>query len=172
MSTENNTPEKRVKLSPGGYARERRGQWIGGWSYVVRYNDPVVCDSGSVRSKSEYRMELMGAVNGLKSLTGQCEVELFTGCEYLSDGARRLLHQRRSDPFVSGVHAGTIKNGDLWKEFELLLQVHHVEIRWVPFRTKNLDSRDARAAAQRASYHLSDPVSRSSSPAIVEALRG
>lgn len=150
MSTNSKIPEKRVKLSPGGSANNRRGQWIGGWSYVLRYGEHTIRPHGCEWSKSEVRMELIGAVNGLRRLKYPCQVELFTGCEYLSDGIRRLRRRSRSDPFVAGVHLGTGKNADFWRKMEQLLQVHQVEIRWVPFRTKSVDSRDARASARNA----------------------
>lgn len=146
------TPEKRVRLSPGGYARNRRGHCKGGWSYKLRYKDKTICPHGSEPSKSEYRMELLGAVKGLKQLKYPCQVELRTGCEYLSTGARCLRRHSGSDPFVAGVHSGTVRNADLWKEFEFLCSIHQVEICWVPFRSKDRDSDDARSSARNASY--------------------
>ena len=121
-------PEKRVELSPGGYTRERRGKSTGAWSYLLRHYSVVAADYGSIPSKSEYRMELMGAVKGLQRLKYPCQVELRTGCEYLSDGVRRLQRGRKSDSFVGAVFMGTAKNSDLWKEIESLIKIHRVKV--------------------------------------------
>jgi len=152
MDTYRKTPEKRVELSPGGYSRERKGHSKGGWAYVLRYRDHMICRNGSEPSKSERRMELLAAVNGLKQLKEPCQVELHTGSEYISDGVRSVLRRKRSDPFMAAVHQGTAKNADLWKDFEALCEIHQVERRWVPCRSKHMDSDHARSSARNQSY--------------------
>jgi ribonuclease HI len=143
---------KWVSLSPGGYSRQCQGRWNGAWAWVLRCGDHEKRASGSVVSKSEYRMELTATINALKCLKFPCHVEIFTACEYLSNHARRLLQPKRSDEFVREVWYGKAKNADLWKDFQELSRTHRIEICWVGFRSNHRDSSAARGAARIASY--------------------
>ena len=155
---DNNTievpPSKRVDLSAGGAVRKygRRGA---GWGCVLRYKRKVRVIDGSAVSKSEFRMELLGIVNGLKQLKYPCAVKLHTATEYLLHAAGQLLRPRTSYLFVGAVHDGTAKNADLWREFQELSKQHWITTCWVPARSRHEDICRARNAAWIGSSGIS-----------------
>ena len=141
---------KFVDLTARGYVNEGRYRLRAGWASKLRCGKHSRILSGSERSKSERRLELLGIVSGLKALKYSCDVTIHTATEYISDGAYAMLGGKGT--FAERVHAGTAKNGDLWAEFEELTQPHSISIAWEYRRGDNDDDGTARFAARMAAY--------------------
>jgi ribonuclease HI len=140
---------KRVDLTARGYVRGG-GRPGAGWACILRHDKHRKCLTGSAASRSEWRMEVLALVSGLKALKYACEVNLHTGTHYVSDSASELIRGRRSSQFVASVAAGTANNSDLWREFRLLAEQHRITVVWVGARSRHPDDSAARMAARWA----------------------
>lgn len=103
----------------------------GGWGTIIVYSNVEKELSGGEAHTTNNRMELSGAIAGLKALKEPCEVTLTSDSKYLVDG------------ITKGWAAGWRKNGwrkadkkpalnpDLWGELLDLLEIHRVTFNWV-----------------------------------------
>jgi ribonuclease HI len=108
----------------------------GGWGAILRYKDKEKEMSGGEAETTNNRMELLGVINALSALKEPCEVELFTDSQYISRAinegwikAWKKNGWKRKD--------GELKNIDLWKELDSLLQKHRVAVNWVKGHAEN-----------------------------------
>jgi len=141
-----------VNLSPGGwvtkYSRPRAG-----WACVLSYKNCQKTIEGPGSGKSEFRMELLGLVNGLRQLKRPCTVVLHTATEYLRQCVNELLRPRCKNTFPGDVWSGRAKNFDLWREFEEVRRNHRIRTNWVPTRSKHKGSYAARNSARHGALH-------------------
>ena len=117
-----------VTLFTDGACRGNPGP--GGWGYILKH--PA---SGSEREHSggepettNNRMELMGVISGLSALNKPTRVTVVTDSTYVAKGATEWRHgwkrngwQRREKGRLKPV-----KNDDLWKRLDELLDRHDV----------------------------------------------
>ena len=160
---EGHSPE--VDLTAGGYSFVSLFHPpSAGWGVVLKWKKHrVLADAtwesyvetevmqGAACSRSEFRMELLGIVNGLKRLSEPTIVNLHTRESYILDCGKQMLRPRARYPFVANVYKGTAKNADLWNEFQSLSKKHGVRLFPIPKGHSHQDSRRAISAASDAS---------------------
>jgi ribonuclease HI len=102
---------------------------VGGWAAVLRYRGQYKEISGGEGCSTNNRMELTAAIRALETLKRASRVVLHTDSEYLQKGVtewlpgwKRLNWRRKT---------GEIKNIDLWRRLDELVQSHDVAWRWV-----------------------------------------
>jgi ribonuclease HI len=128
----------------GGYARAlvrlfTDGACIGnpgpgGWAFLLKH--PVSGRSkeghGGEHHATNNRMEITAVIRGLEALKGPTQVELFSDSDYVVQaiaawiGRWKLFGWRKSP---KAKHQ--IKNVDLWRRLDELLQIHTVTAQWV-----------------------------------------
>lgn len=102
----------------------------GGWAAILRYGENIRELSGGEAETTNNRMELQGVIAGLEALKEPCAVELWSDSQYivnaLNNGWLRDWKRRgwrRRD--------GELKNPELWRTLDGLLQRHMVAAHWV-----------------------------------------
>ena len=102
---------------------------VGGWGAILVYRGTERALSGSDPETTNNRMEMMAAIEALSALKRPCKIALYTDSEYLKKGItewmpgwKRRNWQRKG---------GAIKNIDLWKRLDALVQQHEIQWRWV-----------------------------------------
>ena len=75
-------------------------------------------------------MELQAAIEGLKALSGPCEVQLYTDSQYLQQGMRAWLANWKRNGWRTA-DKKPVKNVDLWQQLDVLVQQHRVTWHWV-----------------------------------------
>lgn len=98
----------------------------GGWGVVMRYNGVEKELSGGEPETTNNRMEMTAAIEGLKALKRSCRVDLYTDSKYLQQGVHEWMPGWKAKGWPS-----RIKNQDLWKALDTLLQKHDVRFHWV-----------------------------------------
>ena len=68
----------------------------------------------------------MAAIRGLEALKRACRVDIYTDSKYLQQGVMEWMPGWKAKGWPS-----RIKNQDLWKELDLLLQKHDARFHWV-----------------------------------------
>src|ERR1035441_3424872 len=84
---------KKVQIITDGACLGNPGP--GGWAAVLRFNDLKKEIWNSEKHTTNNRMELTAAIEGLKSLREQCEVEVVTDSEYVKNGITEMWNSAK-----------------------------------------------------------------------------
>ncbi len=124
----------------------------GGWAAVLRYGPAEKELSGGETETTNNRMELTAVIRALEALKEPCAVTVYTDSQYISRAMTEgWLKKWKAAGFTK---KGGLKNAELWRELDALLQKHAVTFQWVKGHADNeLNNRcDALAVAQRDKY--------------------
>jgi ribonuclease HI len=103
----------------------------GGWGAVLRYGDAVrEIRGGEATTTTNNRMELMGAIQALESLTRPSQVVLHTDSSYVRNGIQTWLAKWKRNGWLTAGRQ-PVKNADLWQRLEDAIGAHEVEWLWV-----------------------------------------
>ncbi len=102
----------------------------GGWACILLCGDAERELRGSDPRTTNNRMELTAAINGLRALREQCEVELITDSQYLKQGITEYLPRWRTNGWCTS-GGRPVQNQDLWQELDELVQRHVIHWVWV-----------------------------------------
>ncbi len=98
----------------------------GGWGAILRWNGHEKELSGGEAQTTNNRMEMMAAIMALETLRKPSAVKLYTDSEYLQKGVTQWMAGWKKKGWPA-----RIKNQDLWKRIDSLMQTHKVEFHWV-----------------------------------------
>ena len=124
----------------------------GGWAAVLCYGAAKKELSGGERETTNNRMELTAVIRALEALRERCTVTVYTDSQYISRALNEgWLSKWKAAGFTK---KGGLKNAELWRALDGLLQEHEVTFHWVKGHAENeLNNRcDALAVAQRDRY--------------------
>jgi ribonuclease HI len=102
----------------------------GGWGAILIWggHEKELC-GGEIHTTNN-RMELMGAIMALESLTRPCEVELFTDSKYVQTGITEWVAGWKRRGWLTA-DKKPVKNVELWRRLDAARQRHEVSWRWV-----------------------------------------
>ena len=87
--------------------------------------------SGGEAVTTNNRMELLGAIEGLRALRFPCKVTLTSDSRYLVDGITKGWAQKwKANGWIKSDKKPAL-NKDLWEELLQLLEIHQVTFVWV-----------------------------------------
>jgi ribonuclease HI len=103
----------------------------GGWAFILRHvaSGKQIERSGGEPNSTNNRMELTAVVEGLKALKRPCRIELFTDSVYVGKGIRQWIAKWKTAGWRRRENGELmpIKNEDLWKQLDALLQIHEIK---------------------------------------------
>ena len=102
----------------------------GGWGAILIYNDIKKEISGNAKNVTNNQMELLAAINSLKTLKEKCEVTLITDSTYVKNGITLWIKNWEKNNWQSA-NKKAVKNKELWQELADLNNKHHVNWQWV-----------------------------------------
>jgi len=102
----------------------------GGWGAILSYKGKERELSGGEALTTNNRMELMGAISALETLTRPCTVALHTDSQYLRQGITSWIHGWKKNGWKTA-DKKPVKNEELWKRLEAALKQHKIEWKWV-----------------------------------------
>jgi len=102
----------------------------GGWGTVLRYNGHYKELSGYAAETTNNRMELSGALAGLRALKRPCRVRLTTDSQYLKKGMTEWLDGWLKKGWMNS-QKKPVANRDLWEELLEQQKIHQIEWCWV-----------------------------------------
>lgn len=115
---------KKIVLYTDGACSGNPG--VGGWGYVLIYNDYKKEMSGVAELTTNNQMELIAVIEGLKALKEPCEVDVYSDSAYVVNA----FLQNWVDNWVSNNWRTSgkkdVKNVELWKELIDLCSIHKV----------------------------------------------
>lgn len=134
MTTEQPTPSGRhIVIYTDGSCLGNPGP--GGWAALLQSLDGVRCLrqkvlSGFAPGTTNNRMELTGAVEGLKAIRSGNPIFVRSDSKYLVEGASIWLERWKASGWVKADRK-PIANQDLWEELEELQRSKRVNWEWV-----------------------------------------
>jgi len=120
--------EKRIEIFSDGACSGNPGP--GGWGTLLRYNGSEKELSGFELETTNNRMELIGAIAGLESLTRPCKVVLTTDSQYVKKGITEWIQNWVKKGWKNSQRKD-VANRDLWERLLQLTEKHEVEWHWV-----------------------------------------
>jgi len=122
------TPTTSVVIYTDGACRENPGP--GGWGASLRYNGHQKDLCGGEAETTNNRMELMAVIQGLSSLSRDCEVRIYTDSKYVLDGTTKWMQNWKKNGWKTAAKK-PVKNVELWQQLDEALKTHKVEWQWV-----------------------------------------
>ncbi|CUB02235.1 ribonuclease HI [Marinomonas fungiae] len=119
---------KEVTLYTDGACKGNPG--IGGWGAWLTFGPHEKRLCGGEHDTTNNRMELMGAIEGLKALKEPCKVALYTDSSYVQKGITEWLAGWKRKGWKTASKQ-PVKNQDLWQQLDEMCQKHQVEWHWV-----------------------------------------
>jgi ribonuclease HI len=121
-------PKHQVEIFTDGACRGNPGP--GGWGAILRYGDKVTEINGAVEETTNNRMELQAVISALNKLTRPCKVQITTDSRYVMDGIEQWLVNWKQNGWKTAAKK-PVKNEDLWKQLDKLVEPHEVTWVWV-----------------------------------------
>jgi len=114
---------KKITLFSDGSALGNPGP--GGYGVILRFGDKEKELTGGEKHTTNNRMELLGAIEGLRALKEPCEVEIVSDSSYVVKGINEWLVGWIKRDF------NKVKNPDLWQEYMRVSAQHKVKATWI-----------------------------------------
>lgn len=124
----------------------------GGWGAILLYKGVEKELSGGEPMTTNNRMELTAVIRGLSRLKEPCAVTVYTDSQYISRAINEnWLKKWKAAGFTK---KGGLKNAELWRELDQLMEKHQVRVEWVKGHADNeYNNRcDALAVAEREKF--------------------
>ena len=136
-------PQKIVEIYTDGACSGNPGP--GGWGAILRYNGLEKELSGGERDTTNNRMEMMAAIAGLEALKKASTVKIYTDSKYVQQGVSEWMEGWKKKGWPA-----KIKNQDLWKRLDVLIQKHDVKFIWIKGHAGHPENERADELARRA----------------------
>ncbi len=120
-------PQK-VTIHTDGGCRGNPGP--GGWGALLVYGEHRKELKGHAEETTNNRMELLAAIEALKSLTRACEIDLHTDSVYVRDGISKWMANWKKNNWRTAAKK-PVKNKDLWQALDEQNNRHQVTWHWV-----------------------------------------
>ncbi len=138
---------KKVQLITDGACIGNPGP--GGWAAVLRYNGASKEIYGSEPHTTNNRMELRAAIEGLRALNQECEVEVVTDSEYLKNGITTWIQSWKRRDWMTTAKKPVL-NRDLWQELDREAARHKTQWTWTKGHASHADNNRCDELATRA----------------------
>jgi ribonuclease HI len=121
----------------------------GGWAAILRYNQHKKELFGSEPHTTNNRMELQAAIEGLRALKEDCEVEVVTDSEYLKNGITNWINGWKRNGWMTKARKPVV-NQDLWKDLDEQVERHQTTWTWTKGHASHADNNRCDELATRA----------------------
>lgn len=138
--------ENQVEIFTDGACRGNPGP--GGWGVLLRYNGHEKHLYGGEKETTNNRMELTAVIEGLNSLTRQCNVLITTDSIYVKDGITQWIANWKKRNWKTAAKK-PVKNQDLWQTLDSAVEKHQVEWAWVKGHSGHRENEIADELANR-----------------------
>jgi len=102
----------------------------GGWGTILEFNGHTKELSGGAINTTNNKMELQGAIEGLKALKEPCNVKIISDSKYVVQAINEWLTNWVKNNWKT---AGKkpVKNLEFWQEYLEVSKPHNIEAIWV-----------------------------------------
>ena len=135
-----------IKMYTDGACKGNPG--IGGWGvFIQRDNDQSDLHGFDLKTTNN-RMELKAVIEGLKNINPKTNVTIITDSQYVKNGINQWIFNWKKNGWKTAAKK-PVKNIDLWKELDGLVENHSVDWEWVKGHSGNPGNERADQLANR-----------------------
>jgi ribonuclease HI len=150
---------KQVRLITDGSCLKNPGP--GGWAAILRYDHHKKEMWGCAPQTTNNRMELTAAIEGLRALREDCEVEVVTDSEYVKNGITLWIHAWKRRNWMT-TEKKPVVNQDLWQELDELAARHKTTWKWTKGHATHADNNRCDQLASNAAKNQKSGAKRKS----------
>jgi ribonuclease HI len=144
-----------VKIYTDGACRGNPGR--GGWGVLMRYKNKEKSFYGGLFNTTNNRMELTAVIEGLNALKRSCSVNLVSDSNYVLKGVQEWLPNWKRCDWRRNSRK-PIKNIDLWKKLDFVMQDHEITWTWVKGHSGHVENERADFLANLGIDNLVDQI--------------
>lgn len=138
---------KKIQLITDGACLGNPGR--GGWAAILRYGAHKKEVFGCEARTTNNRMELKAAIEGLRTLKEDCEVEIVTDSEYLKNGITQWIAAWKKRGWLTS-QKKPVLNRDLWEALDEQVARHKTTWSWTKGHASHEDNNRADELASLA----------------------
>ena len=142
---------KKIEIFTDGACKGNPGP--GGWGALLRYQGNEKALWGGEKNTTNNRMELMAAIEALKSLKEPCQVQLTTDSQYVRKGISEWMQNWKKRNWLTASKK-PVKNVDLWQALDAEASQHQIEWHWVKGHSGHRENEIADQLANRGIEEL------------------
>jgi ribonuclease HI len=144
---------KKIQLVTDGACLGNPGR--GGWACILRYNGRKKELWGCEPYTTNNRMELRAAIEGLRALNEDCEVEVVTDSEYVKNGITTWIHNWKRKGWLTAAKKPVV-NQDLWQDLDEEADRHKTTWSWTKGHASHADNNRCDELATQAARDQSN----------------
>lgn len=114
----------------------------GGWGACLIFDGNEKTLNGGEKLTTNNRMELTAAIRALEALKKPCSVKLYTDSSYVQKGISEWIIGWKARSWRTA-DKKPVKNEDLWKILDALVNIHEVQWIWVKGHAGNVGNEKA-----------------------------
>jgi ribonuclease HI len=138
---------KKIQLITDGACLGNPGP--GGWAAILRYGASEKEVYGCEPHTTNNRMELTAAIEGLRALREECEVEIVTDSEYMKNGITTWIAGWKKRGWMTAAKKPVV-NRDLWEGLDEQVARHRTQWSWTKGHASHEDNNRADELASLA----------------------
>ena len=136
-----------IKIYTDGSCLKNPGN--GGWAAIIFMNNEKIIISGLKRNTTNNQMELMAAIEALKKIPKDQEVQMYTDSKYVKMGITEWIKKWSQNDWKTSSKQ-KVKNIELWKELNDISKKHKIEWHWVKAHAGNPNNEEVDELAKKA----------------------
>ena len=121
---------------------------VGGWGALLRYGQHEKELLGGAAETTNNRMELTAVIEALRALKRSSRVQICTDSQYVKNGMESWIEGWKKNGWQT-TSKQPVKNADLWRELDTLVQQHQVTWTWVKGHAGHPENERADALANQ-----------------------
>ena len=121
---------------------------VGGWGALLRYGQHEKELLGGAAETTNNRMELTAVIEALRALKRSSRVQICTDSQYVKNGMESWIEGWKKNGWQT-TSKQPVKNADLWRELDSLVQQHQVTWTWVKGHAGHPENERADALANQ-----------------------
>ena len=136
-----------IKIYTDGSCLKNPGK--GGWAAIIYINNEKVVISGNKKNTTNNQMELTAAIEALKKVPEEQEIQIFTDSKYVKLGITEWIEKWIQNNWKTSSKQN-VKNVGLWKELNMISKKHKVKWSWVKGHAGNTFNEEVDQLAKKA----------------------
>ena len=136
-----------IKIYTDGSCLENPGK--GGWAAIIFMNNEKIIIPGRKKNTTNNQMELMAAIEALKKIPKDQEVQMYTDSKYVKMGITEWIKKWSQNDWKTSSKQ-KVKNIELWKELNDISKKHKIEWHWVKAHAGNPNNEEVDELAKKA----------------------
>ena len=136
-----------IKIYTDGSCLENPGN--GGWAAIIFMNNEKIIISGCKKKTTNNQMELMAAIEALKKIPKDQEVQMYTDSKYVKMGITEWIKKWSQNDWKTSSKQ-RVKNIELWKELNDISKKHKIDWHWVKAHAGNPNNEEVDELAKKA----------------------